>query len=262
MPTRDVSARTALVTGGNRGLGLETGRQLIREGYRVVLTARDRAGGEAAAKAIGAEFRALDVTEAESIAALAEGLHKDEMAVDVLVNNAAITLSGFDGEVARKTIDANYYGPMHVTHVLLPFIPDGGTIVMVSSGVGELSGFPPAIRNAFLAPDLTEADLSRHMESFVDAVARGRYRQAGWPGSAYRVSKAGLNALTRILARDLAPRRIKVNAVCPGWVRTRMGGSSAPRSVSEGARSIVWAATLRSDGPTGGFFRDGRKIQW
>ena len=100
------------------------------------------------------------------------------------------------------------------------------------------------------------------VEDFVEAVAQGRYREAGWPGSAYRVSKVALNALTRILAAELAPRRIKVNAVCPGWVRTRMGGRSASREVDEGARSIVWAATLGPDGPTGGFFRDGRRIAW
>jgi NAD(P)-dependent dehydrogenase (short-subunit alcohol dehydrogenase family) len=100
------------------------------------------------------------------------------------------------------------------------------------------------------------------VESFVDAVARGRYREAGWPGSAYRVSKVALNALTRILSRELAPRKIKVNAVCPGWVRTRMGGASATRDVTSGAKSILWAATLPADGPTGGFFRDGRKIAW
>jgi NAD(P)-dependent dehydrogenase (short-subunit alcohol dehydrogenase family) len=100
-------------------------------------------------------------------------------------------------------------------------------------------------------------------KSFVDDVRRGTYREAGWPGSAYRVSKACLNALTRILAVELAPRRIKVNAVCPGGVKTDMGGASATRSsIPDGAASIVWAATLGKDGPTGGFFRDGRPIAW
>ena len=98
--------------------------------------------------------------------------------------------------------------------------------------------------------------------SFVRDVTDGTYRQAGWPQSAYKVSKASLNALTRILAVELAPRRITVNAVCPGWVRTDMGGRSAPRSVAEGAASIVWAATLAANGPTGGFFRDGKPIPW
>lgn len=256
------ASQTALVTGGNRGLGLEVSRQLIRAACRVILTARDRAGGEAAAEAIGAGYRPLDVTDADSMAALADGLREDGITVDVLVNNAAVALDGFDAEVARRTIDANVYGPLHVTGALLPLIPDGGTIVMVSSGVGELSGMPPRLRAEFASPGLTRAALLDLVEAFVDSVARGRYREAGWPGSAYRVSKVALNALTRILAAELGPRRIKVNAVCPGWVRTRMGGASAPRDITEGAKSILWAATLPADGPTGGFYRDGRKIQW
>ncbi len=262
MATKLDGGRTALVTGGNRGLGLETCRQLHRAGFEVILTARDEGEGEASAKAIGARFRRLDVTDATSIAELAAGLGADGVSIDVLVNNAAVALDGFNAEVARKTIDANVYGPMRVTDALLPLIPDGGTIVMVSSGVGELSGMPPALRAQFASPNLSRAALFDLVESFVDAVARGRYREAGWPGSAYRVSKVALNSLTRILARELAPRKIKVNAVCPGWVRTRMGGSSATRYVTAGAKSIVFAAMLSADGPTGGFFRDGRKIAW
>ncbi len=256
------ATKTALVTGGNRGLGLEVSRQLVREGFDVILTARDAAQGKAAAEPIGAEFRALDVTDAASIAALASALAGDGSTIDVLVNNAAVALDGFNAEVAEKTIAANFYGPLRVTDALLPLIPDGGTIVMVSSGVGELSGFPAALRGRFAAPGLTRKALTDLVDSFVHDVARGRYREAGWPGSAYRVSKVALNALTRILADELAPRRIKVNAVCPGWVRTRMGGSSATRGVTDGAKSILWAATLPADGPTGGFYRDGRKIPW
>jgi carbonyl reductase 1 len=125
-----------------------------------------------------------------------------------------------------------------------------------------LSALPPRLRVEFASPHLTRAGLLTLVEAFVAAVAQNRYREAGWPASAYRVSKVALNALTRILARDLAPRRIKVNSVCPGWVRTRMGGASATRDVTAGAKSIVYAATLPDDGPTGGFFRDGRKIAW
>ena len=100
------------------------------------------------------------------------------------------------------------------------------------------------------------------MNRFVDDVAAGRHAAAGWPSSAYRVSKIGLNALTRVLSRELAPRHIRVNSVCPGWVRTDMGGAGAARSVEEGAASVLWAARLGRDGPTGGFFRDGNPVEW
>jgi carbonyl reductase 1 len=149
-----------------------------------------------------------------------------------------------------------------VTDVLGPAIRDEGAIVMVSSGMGEVSALSPELRKRFLADDLTRTTLVGLVQEFVRDVALGRHTERGWPSSAYRVSKAGLNALTRVLAKELAPRRIKVNAVCPGWVRTDMGGSSAPRSVEQGAASIVWAGTLGPDGPTGGFFRDGRPIPW
>ena len=140
---------TALITGGNRGLGLETGRQLVAKGYRTILTARNAADGKAAAKTIGADFRPLDVTDPVSIAALADSLAADGVRLDVLVNNAAVALDGFNADVARRTIDANVYGPLRVTDALLPLVADGGTVVMVSSGVGELTGFAPAIRRQF-----------------------------------------------------------------------------------------------------------------
>lgn len=102
------------------------------------------------------------------------------------------------------------------------------------------------------------------MRQFVEDVGRGDHERRGWPSNAYRVSKVGLNALTRIYAAQLAKThpKLKINSVCPGWVRTRMGGQSASRSVEEGAHGIVWAATLPADGPTGGFFRDGQRISW
>jgi carbonyl reductase 1 len=133
---------------------------------------------------------------------------------------------------------------------------------MVSSGMGELSAYSPALKARFLAPTLDRAALDALVNEFVEAVRRGEQVAAGWPSNAYRVSKAAMNALVRVLAPDLAARGIAVNAVCPGWVRSDMGGASAPRSLAEGAAGIVWAATLPKDGPTGGFFRDGRPIAW
>jgi NAD(P)-dependent dehydrogenase (short-subunit alcohol dehydrogenase family) len=179
----------------------------------------------------------------------------------VLVDNAGVALDGFDAEVARRTIDVNFFGAMNVADALLPSVPDGGSVVMVSSGMGELSCVSRRLRHRLLDPELSRSDLAELMSSFVRDVERGQHAEAGWPSSAYRVSKVGLNTLVRILAREVASRRVRVNAVCPGWVRTDMGGAGASRSVEKGAHSIVRVAALE-DGPTGGFFRDGEPIPW
>jgi NAD(P)-dependent dehydrogenase (short-subunit alcohol dehydrogenase family) len=255
--------RTALVTGANRGLGTETCRQLARSGLLVLLTGRSESAGAAAASALAkeglaVEYRPLDVADPKSIASLKAGLAGSP--IDVLVNNAGIAMDGFDAEVARRTLDVNFFGALGVTNTLLPLLPDGGTIVMVSSGMGELACLGAPLREKMMEPGLTQDELIDLMHAFVRDVEHARHTEAGWPSSAYRVSKAGLNALVRILARDLAGRRIRVNAVCPGWVRTDMGGPKATRSVEIGAASIVWAASEK--GPTGGFFRDGKSIAW
>jgi NAD(P)-dependent dehydrogenase (short-subunit alcohol dehydrogenase family) len=242
-------ARTALVTGANRGLGLETSRQLAALGFRVIASGR------------GAADLPLDVTDPASITAATEHLRGDGTAIDVLVNNAGVSLHGFDADLARQTLAVNFFGPLRVTEALLPLIPDGGVVVMVSSGMGELAGLDPTLRGRFTDPGLTRDALIALMEGFVADVAAGRHQQRGWPSNAYRVSKIGLNALVRVWAPELAKRRIIMNAVCPGWVRTDMGGRAASRSVDKGAASIVWAATRQGE-PTGGFFRDGRRIDW
>ena len=250
------SPPTALVTGANRGLGLETARQLAARGYRVLSASRDARADT--------DHRTLDVTDAASIAALAERLTREGVHLDVLVNNAGISMKGFDAEVVRGTLAVNFFGTIAVTDALLPSVRDGGAIVMVSSGMGELAAFAPALRARLLDQGLTRAALIDLVRSFERAVEKGRHVAEGWPSSAYRVSKASLNTWVRLLARELAPRRIRVNAVCPGWVRTDMGGAAAPRSLEDGAASIVRPAT-HDDGngqPTGGFFRDGHAIAW
>ena len=257
--------RTALVTGGNRGLGLETCRQLARRGFRVLLTSRGQAG-EAVARRLAqegllVEHRPLDVVDPQTIVALADQLRRESLPIDVLVNNAGIALEGFNAEVAKRTLEVNFFGALRVTDALVRRVPDGGNVVMVSSGVGELSGLTPVLREKFMDAGLTRDELVELMRAFIRDVDRGRHSAAGWPSSAYRVSKIGMNALVRLLAPELAKRRIRVNAVCPGWVRTDMGGTHAERGVEEGAASIVWAAALE-DGPTGGFFRDGKPIPW
>lgn len=260
---------TALVTGANRGLGFETCRQLAARGMRVILTSRDAGEGRDAAARLAAaggvvEARTLDVTDRASIDALAASLSREGTRLDALVNNAGVALSGFDADVARRTLAVNVFGAMDVTDALLPCVREGGNVVMVSSGMGELSSVSPALRARLLDPGLTRDGLVALLRAFPGDVESGRHRQVGWPSSAYSVSKVCLNAFVRLLTPTLAARHIRVNAVCPGWVRTDMGGRSAPRGVEQGAASIVWGATLAgpSGEPTGGFFRDGQAIGW
>jgi NAD(P)-dependent dehydrogenase (short-subunit alcohol dehydrogenase family) len=227
--------KIALVTGSSRGLGKEVARQLEERGLRVIKTSREDPAFP------------LDVTSDESVRALREKLKKEDIQLDVLVNNAGIAMEGFDADVVKQTLDTNFFGPMRVTDALAPLVRDGGNIVMVSSGMGELSIFSPE-RRAFFAKVEDREALVEKLRAFTSD-------QRGWPQSAYRVSKAALNALTRIFARELP--RLHINAVCPGWVRTDMGGAHAARDVETGAKSIAWAAFTNE---TGGFFRDGAAI--
>jgi len=257
-------APVAVVTGGNRGLGLEVCRQLASNGYQVVLAARDAESALQAAASLKSAGQVrgaqLDVTDQQSIAAFAELAARELQPITALVNNAGISLSGFDVEVVRGTLAVNFFGALHVTQALAPLLVDGGKIAMVSSGMGELSAYSPELKARFLDPTLSVAGLVSLVGEFEAEVKAGQHAAHGWPSSAYRVSKAALNALTRILARDSS--RFRVNAVCPGWVKTDMGGSGASREVDQGASGIVWAASLGEGGPQGGFFRDSKAIPW
>lgn len=257
----------AVVTGANRGLGLETCRQLAQRGMTVVLTSRDEAKGQRAADQLRAQglavvYRPLEVTDRESVASLTETLRRDFGRIEVLVNNAGIALDGFDADVARRTLAVNCFGVMTVVDHLLPLLSPHGRIVMVSSGMGQVAELTPELQAMFLDPTMTRERLVDLMHTFVRDVAAGQHTQRGWPSNAYRISKVSLNVFTRLLAKELADTPMRVNAVCPGWVRTDLGGHSATRRVEEGASGIVWAARLAEDGPTGGFFRDGRPIPW
>lgn len=254
--------RTVLVTGANRGLGLATATELARRGDHVIATARGPGAAAAAAREIGGDTEAeeLDVADPASVAALADRLHAAGRSIDLLINNAAIALDGFDAEVVRRTLAVNFTGTMQVTDALLPLVPDGGVVVMVSSGVGALADLSRPIRARFADPALTRDDLVRLLGEFAADVEAGRHTEVGWPSSAYRISKAGLNALVRIVAPELSARRIRIVAVCPGWVRTDMGGPQATRSLAEGVASILRASA--ATGPTGVFTRDGAVIPW
>lgn len=221
--------RTALITGGNRGLGLAVCRQLAARGHRVWLGARDVAKGRAAARTLrgDVEVVALDVADADAPARAFAAIGP----VDVLVNNAGVHYDdwqnaiGADWTIVREAFATNLFGAWRCAQCWAPAMKNArwGRIVNVSSEAGSLA-------------------------------------QMGAGTPAYATSKAALNALTKILADELASTGVLVNAVCPGWTATDMGGGGRP--VEEGAAGIVWAATLPDGGPTGGFFRDGRPLSW
>ncbi|HEX3854840.1 MAG TPA: SDR family NAD(P)-dependent oxidoreductase [Polyangiaceae bacterium] len=256
----------AIVTGANRGLGLGTAEALARKGYRVWLTGRDAAHTEQAAaqlrtQKLDVQAATVDVASPTSVGAFAERL-THEPPIDALVNNAGATFKGFDAKVAADTLQINYRGAVRVTDALFAKLAPSANIVMVSSGMGELSNLSPALQKRLSAPELSRPGVEQIAEEFLSAVSAGTQAAAGFPNNAYSVSKALMNAFTRVLARELSGSARRVNSVCPGWVKTRMGGSSAPRSLEQGVSGIVWAATLDRGGPSGGFFRDGKPIAW
>jgi NAD(P)-dependent dehydrogenase (short-subunit alcohol dehydrogenase family) len=232
-----MTQRIAVVTGANRGLGLATCRELARRGQRVVLTARDAGQAQSAAAQLRAEgldvtAATLDVSSDASVEAFARRIEKELGRLDVLVNNAGAIFeqkgsratTEVSPEILARTFDTNTLGAYRLTRLFLPQMNRAGygRVVNVSSGMGGIT-------------------------------------EMGGGSPAYRVSKAALNALTRIFHAE-AGKNVKVNSVCPGWVRTDMGGAGATRNLEQGIAGIVWAATLPDIGPSGGFFRDGQPI--
>lgn len=263
-------ARIAVVTGGNRGIGFEICRQLGKQGVHVVLTSRtadsgEKACAELAGDGVTAEAFTLDVRDADGVAALVEHVKSRHGGLDILVNNAGVAMSGFDEEVARVTMNTNVFAPVAIYDQLLPLMRPGGRVVMVSSGMGERSFLSEALA-ARLDGETTRDGVLAMMREFVDDVAAGTHESKGWPSSAYRMSKIALNKLTEVIGAELDEadddRGILINAACPGWVRTDMGGPHATRTPAEGAETPVWLALLGEDGPQGGFFRDGKPVSW
>ncbi len=231
--------KIAAVTGANRGIGFEICRQLAAKGIGVVLTSRDEAKGRMAvaqlrSQGLEVEFYQLDVTDASGIQRLGGFLERKYGAADILINNAGIMADAKGSgvlnvqlQIVRTTMETNIYGPLMLCQVLIPLMrkKNFGRVVNISSGLGQLS-------------------------------------EMGGGTPAYRMSKAALNALTRMLAAELKGTNILVNSMCPGWVKTDMGGPNAVRTQAEGADTAVWLATLPDGGASGGFYRDRKTISW
>lgn len=231
----------AIVSGANRGLGLETSRQLAKLGYHVLLTSRNQDDGQAAQQmllneGLDVSFHPLDVRNESSIEAVVRHFRQHHEKLEILVNNAGIfpdpTTQDSESSIFNAEIDTilngfntNTLGPFRLCKALIPLMAGKGCVVNVSSGMGQLS-------------------------------------EMGGCCPAYRLSKVALNALTRIFSEELKHTQIKINSICPGWVRTDMGGPEASLSIAEGVKGIIWAATLPEDGPSGGFFRFGEPIDW
>ncbi|MFH1978078.1 MAG: SDR family oxidoreductase [Candidatus Aenigmatarchaeota archaeon] len=228
--------KIALVTGANKGIGFEIVKQLAEKEITVILTARDETKGKKAIEKLKKKniiFCQLDVNDQKSIDKAFEFVEKKFGRLDILVNNAGVYLDekktplNVDRETVRKTLETNTVGPLFMSQKFIPLMKKNkyGRIVNISSGAGQLSS----------------------MDDYY---------------SAYAISKTALNAITRMLAAATKGTDILVNSVCPGWVRTDMGGSDAERDVEKGAETPVWLATLPVNGPTGKFFRDKEEIEW
>lgn len=229
--------KTALVTGGNKGIGEEIVRQLARAGWRVFLGARDRTRGQKAATELAAEgsveFLEIDVSDLDSIQKAVAELTGRTSTLDALINNAGIledegqSVVDANVDLMRRTLETNTFGPLQLTKALLPTLrkTSGARVINVSSGLGQLGDM-----------------------------------EDGYPG--YAISKTALNAVTRKFAAALKADGIAVNSVCPGWVRTDMGGPNAHRTVEQGADTVTWLATEAGAEVTGQFLRDRKPIGW
>lgn len=226
---------TALITGASRGIGREVARTLASNGWHVLSGVRDPATAPP-----GTQAEIVDLEDPRSIDALADRLRARTERLEALVNNAGL----YRGP-ARRIWQVNVLGPLLLTRALAPLLAPHARVVMVTSGLGRLSAQAPGLVERLSKPDLSLDDLERLAQEAPDG---------------YGASKAALNAMARLFASELKPRGILVNAISPGWVRTDMGGRNAPRSVEQGASSVLWGVQLPPDGPTGGVFQDGKPI--
>jgi NAD(P)-dependent dehydrogenase (short-subunit alcohol dehydrogenase family) len=230
--------KIAIVTGANRGIGLETCRQLSQKGIITILTSRDENFGKKAIASLSKEggdllYHQLDVSDSGSVAGLKDFVSEKFKRCDILVNNAGVFLdrgvSIFDlpQKILQETLEINFFGALKMCREFLPMMQEigYGRIVNVSSGMGSIASM-------------------------------------GGGSAAYKLSKLAMNGMTRIMADEIKDDNIKINTMAPGWVRSDMGGANAPRSLAQGADTISWLATLPDDGPSGGFFEDRAPAAW
>ncbi|XP_066284357.1 carbonyl reductase [NADPH] 1-like isoform X2 [Branchiostoma lanceolatum] len=261
------------VTGGNKGIGLAIVKGLCKQfNGTVYLTARDASRGQEAVKELNEQgcqprFHQLDVSSLDSIHRFKQHLEQEHQGLDVLVNNAGVMYGRSNPtplvEQVDVTMGINFFGTANLTKVLKPLLRPHARIVNVSSGLCDLSKATPERRQTFRSEQLTEEELVQMMEQFVSDVKSGVHEEKGWEMEllAYRVSKMGVTALSMVLQRqfDATPGAdVVVNAVCPGWVKTDMGGASAGRSVEKGAETPLYLALLPPNvsSPRGKFLRD------
>mmetsp|Transcript_52124 Transcript_52124/g.84229 ORF Transcript_52124/g.84229 Transcript_52124/m.84229 type:complete len:319 (+) Transcript_52124:27-983(+) len=264
--------RVAVVTGANKGIGLEVSRILGRQpGVLCVMGCRNAQLGQQAAAVLQKEgcnvtFAQLDINDKSSIANFAGMIKANYGGFDILVNNAAIAYKGRDptpfAEQARPTLYTNFYGTLALCDALVPLLRNGGRVSNVASMSGPLRQFPRKSHARVLAPDFSRQELCELIDQFVESAEKGDHGRAGWPNTCYGVSKAALNALTRIMARELAPRNILVNSCCPGWCATDMSSHSGPRSAAQGADTPAFLAMLPAGSRSGEYWTDRQMQDW
>ncbi|XP_063303483.1 carbonyl reductase [NADPH] 1-like [Pelobates fuscus] len=274
------SIKVAVVTGGNKGIGLAVVKSLCKQ-FRgdVYLTARNPKLGEEAVKALEKEglsphFHQLDITDLPSIQALRDFLKDKYGGIDVLINNAGIAFKVADttpfGTQAEVTMKTDFYGTRDVCKELLPLIKPHGRVVNVSSMISynSLGRCSPELQKVFRSESITEEELVKLMEKFVEDAKQDVHQKEGWPNTAYGTSKIGVTVLSKIQARELDATRkgdgILLNACCPGWVRTDMAGPNAPKSSDEGAETPVYLALLPPDAtaPHGELVCEKKVVKW
>jgi NAD(P)-dependent dehydrogenase (short-subunit alcohol dehydrogenase family) len=262
-------SKVVLITGANKGLGFGMVQSISKNypNFKVILSARDlKKGNEALAQLSdvkNVDVLELDADNEQSVKKAAESVKQKYGAIDILINNAGVAAKGdnFDESVARWTIGTNYYGTVRVTEAFLPLLKSNGNIMNVSSRAGRLANLTnDNLKARFLKPDLTTKELSDLMEEFCVDVRDGTYAEKGWPQWTYCISKIGMSMYTRILARDYP--NLKVNACCPGWVRTDMAGYDAELSVEEGVQTLVHVALFDDPTKTGKFWYDMVEHDW